>query len=378
MKKTVLFYVQHLLGMGHLARASLIAGALAERGAQVHVVTGGRPVEGFPGPGVEVTQLPPLSAGPGGFADLVDLNGMSAGDDYKAERSFLLNRVFDETAPDIVITESFPFGRGAMRFELHPLLDLANAASPRPVIVSSIRDILQIRSEKKVMRTVADLDKYYDLVLVHGDPAFAELGETFSDVDVFRDKVIHTGIVSAAPGKLTDAGFDVVVSAGGGAKGDTLIRTAIAAKPHTRLADARWCFIVGANAGPGACEKLRTLVVPPNNLYVSRADFRALLANCTLSISQAGYNTSADVLRAGCRSIMVPYAEGQESEQEERVERLERRGITIVIKEQDLSVETMVRAVDKAASRPPPGTDWDIKLDGASVTADILLGETAR
>ncbi|MGI9464855.1 MAG: glycosyl transferase, partial [Aestuariivirgaceae bacterium] len=51
MSASVLFYVQHLLGVGHLARASLVCEALAARGARVTMVTGGRPVAGFPGGG---------------------------------------------------------------------------------------------------------------------------------------------------------------------------------------------------------------------------------------------------------------------------------------------------------------------------------------
>jgi predicted glycosyltransferase len=47
----VFFYVQHLLGIGHIARASRIANALQEDGFDVTVVTGGLPVAGFPAPG---------------------------------------------------------------------------------------------------------------------------------------------------------------------------------------------------------------------------------------------------------------------------------------------------------------------------------------
>jgi glycosyltransferase involved in cell wall biosynthesis len=54
----VFFYVQHLLGIGHLARASRIARALAEDGFDVTMVTGGTPVSGFPGPEVRHLALP--------------------------------------------------------------------------------------------------------------------------------------------------------------------------------------------------------------------------------------------------------------------------------------------------------------------------------
>ncbi|TIW00729.1 MAG: glycosyl transferase, partial [Mesorhizobium sp.] len=52
-------YVQHLLGIGHLARSSRIAAALVDDGFDVTVVTGGAAIAGFPGPGVKTVTLPP-------------------------------------------------------------------------------------------------------------------------------------------------------------------------------------------------------------------------------------------------------------------------------------------------------------------------------
>ena len=43
MKPRVLIAVTHLLGVGHLARAALIARALDEAGASVRLVSGGKP-----------------------------------------------------------------------------------------------------------------------------------------------------------------------------------------------------------------------------------------------------------------------------------------------------------------------------------------------
>ena len=79
----VLFYVQHLLGIGHLARASRVAGALAEDGFAVTVVTGGAPVPGFPGTGRRDVTLPPIAAADQGFSGLTDLSGRPIDDAYK-------------------------------------------------------------------------------------------------------------------------------------------------------------------------------------------------------------------------------------------------------------------------------------------------------
>ena len=91
MSASVLVYVQHLLGIGHLARASLIADAAHKAGLRVKLVLGGPPVAGFPPPGIETVALPPVRAGQGGFSELVDLAGAPAGEarvrehfDYRA------------------------------------------------------------------------------------------------------------------------------------------------------------------------------------------------------------------------------------------------------------------------------------------------------
>ena len=69
------FYVQHLLGIGHLARASRIGTALQAAGFDVAMVTGGPPVAGFPDPALRQIALPPLTAADQGFSGLVDLDG---------------------------------------------------------------------------------------------------------------------------------------------------------------------------------------------------------------------------------------------------------------------------------------------------------------
>ena len=56
----VMIYVQHLLGIGHLMRARLIAEALADTGFDVHLVTGGMPIGGRMPRGVRIVQLPPI------------------------------------------------------------------------------------------------------------------------------------------------------------------------------------------------------------------------------------------------------------------------------------------------------------------------------
>ena len=50
----------------------------------------------------------------------------------------------------------------------------------------------------------------------------------------------------------------------------------------------------------------------------ARADFRALLRNAALSISQAGYNTVVETLCCADRAVLVPFGTERETEQTDR------------------------------------------------------------
>jgi predicted glycosyltransferase len=373
MNPSVLLYVQHLLGIGHLVRASLIADALRRAGPRVTLVLGGPPVAGLPAPGVETVALPPVKAGQGGFGELADLAGQPVSQGYLARRREQLLGVFDERHPEIVLIEAFPFGRRQMRFELEPLLERAKCAPWRPLIACSLRDILQEgRKAGRDRETVEVLKDCFDIVLVHGDPKLITLDATFPLAGEIAPLVRYTGIVTGPVGALDGPGFDVVVSAGGGAAGSRLMRAACGALQASQLKDARWGFITGPNLPPQTAVDLADRLPASAVMVAHRADFRAILANSRLSISQAGYNTAADVLKAGCRSVMVPFAEGGETEQSRRAAALSALGLVHVVDETVLSPETLANAVDRAMSSGPPPTTG-LKLDGAEATVKLLL-----
>ena len=373
MNVSVLVYVQHLLGIGHLARASLIADGLKRAGLGVTLVMGGPPVAGFPAAGLDTLTLPPVKAGQGGFSQIVDLAGQPVSEACLARRRDLLLAAFDSLRPDILLIEAFPFGRRQMRFELEPLLERARSAGWAPLVACSLRDILQEGRKQGRDRETADiLQRCFDLVLVHGDPALVTLDATFPLAHEIAPLVRYTGLVAGPVGKLEGMRYDVVVSAGGGAAGAGLMRTACAALPRSTLKGARSIFITGPNLPSDVADAL-ALTLPADAVLVSnRSDFRTLLAHSELSISQAGYNTAADVLGAGCRSIMVPFAEGGETEQARRAEALGARGLVQVVKESELSAESLALAIDRAMEAAAPAPSG-LKLDGAETTPALLL-----
>lgn len=367
----VFFYVQHLLGIGHLARASRIASALAEDGFEVTVVTGGLPVSGFPGPDIKSVALPAVVASNAGFSGLADEHGKPVEEGFLHQRRDLLLQAFHAARPDIVIVEAFPFGRRQMRFELLPLLDAIATASPRPKLLTSVRDILQERTKPgRDEETVGLIKAHFDHVLVHGDPDFVTLPETFPLAAEIADKIIYTGLVAAPVPVLPTDVFDIVVSAGGGAVGLDLVRSALEAARASSYR-GRWCLITGPNLPEEDFAGLSNQTADNVTLVRFRKDFPSLLRGAELSISQAGYNTVCDVLQAQCRSILVPFTAGGETEQTVRATRLEELGLAVSLPESGLNAAVLGDAMELSLSRPKPGSH-KLDLNGAKRTAEIL------
>ncbi|MCP5281491.1 MAG: glycosyl transferase family 28 [Rhodoferax sp.] len=381
----VLVYVQHLLGSGHLRRAALLSEAMVRAGLDVTLVSGGLPVPGLRASGVRLVQLPPVAAADMHFKSLVDAQGQAVDVQLQDARRDQLLALFNDLRPQALVIELFPFGRRQMRFELLPLLDAARTAQPAPVIVSSVRDVLGgSRDPERQGRMLAYFERYFDHLLVHGDPALLPFERTFAPANRIGTRLHYTGyVVAPVPTAQAGAGVgapgqgEVLVSAGGGAVGRGLLEAAIRARPLTALAALRWRVLVGAAMGPSACDALRKLaqqcagdgiIVEPN-----RTDFSALLGRCRLSVSQAGYNTVMETLQAGARAVMVPFAGGAETEQGLRAQVLAEQHWIDIVEESALTPQTLAEAINRAAARPPLQAGA-IRLDGAETSARLIAG----
>lgn len=374
----VLVHVQHLLGIGHLQRAALLAAGMSESGLDVALVSGGRPTADPPHGGARLIQLPPISSRDETFKTLVDGDGREIDDAYRNARRDKLLAVFDAERPDAVVIELFPFGRRQMRFELLPLLDACHRLVPRPLVVSSIRDVLQAgRAPARIAETTALARDRFDRVLVHGDPGLIDLAESFPNTRAIADKIHYTGYVAPpmpAAGGPGDVGWrEVLVSVGGGAVGRRLMECAIAARPHTALADRTWRLLAGHNLPAPAFAALARDAPAGTIVERARKDFRFAVMNSTVSVSQAGYNTVADLLSARARAVLVPFAAGGETEQTMRAHRLAARGLAQTVEEAELAPGALAAAVDRAAAAPRPDAGG-VDLSGTETSARLLAG----
>ncbi len=372
MSGSVLFWVQHLLGIGHLKRTSTLARALAADGFDVTVVSGGFPVPGLRLGGAKLVQLPPVRAVDVYFKDLRTEGEQPITDRWRAERAAALMQVGEAVRPDIVLTELFPFGRRQLAFELEPFLSAMRKNGA--YIACSVRDILvEPPKPERLLEMLERTERYFDRVLVHGDPNLVPFEETFPHTDRLAGRLAYTGYVVEEPIEAagTDGAGEIIVSAGGGAVSEPLLRAALAAKPLSQAKNLRWRVLCGAGIGEAVIADLRSLADASTIVEPARADFPGLLARGRLSVSQAGYNTIMDVLAAGIPGVVVPYAGGLESEQTLRARRLAERGVLQVVDEKSLSPQALATAID-AALGAPPRQIGGLATNGAAETARLL------
>ena len=367
----VVFWVQHLLGSGHLKRAALIASALAGRDVETVIASGGMPLGTLDTGGARLVQLPPVRAGDGSFTELVDDAGRPADETYMERRRRNLEDLVACLRPGLVVTETWPFGRRKLGAEVLALLEAARRVNPGTLVVSSVRDILQRSAKPERYASMRDLAlAHCDHVMVHGSTGFVPLSETFPWTDALGSRLVHTGYVAAPPLADIDPGGpgadEILVSSGGGAVGQKLLETAAMARSRSRRASGRtWRLLTGE----GALNAVRArpgLVVETN-----RRDFPLLLTRCAVSVSQGGYNTVIDLIRARARAVICPWSGDGETEQAERARHMQARGMAEVLAEDDLSAQSLAEAVDRAFDLDPPDAGI-IGLDGAVTSARLL------
>src|SRR5262245_15291112 len=109
MKPRAFLYVQHLLGIGHLRPAAAIRRGLSDGGFEVAFLSGGEAVPSLDIGAARLVQLPAIRAGDSGFSSLVDDAGRPVGAALWRERRTMMEAELDRFAPDVLLTEMFPF-----------------------------------------------------------------------------------------------------------------------------------------------------------------------------------------------------------------------------------------------------------------------------
>ena len=369
-RPTLLFYCQHSLGIGHLTRSFALTRALT-RHFRVVFLNGGRLPDGVAVPdGVTCVDLPPLGMDDG--HTVVSRDAAIDVDAARERRRRLIELAVAHTRPDVLLVELFPFGRKKFAGEILPMIRAARRLGAR--VACSLRDILvDARPDQQHHDDRARwlADRYFDAVIVHSDPAFARLEDTFRPRRALRTPVWHSGFV--VPERRLDASAPraghVLVSAGGGIVGGPLFDAALAAHRASGvplrivagpfLPEPQWQALQRDAAG-----------LPDVSLVRHVPDLAAEMRAARASISQCGYNTALDLVVSGVPALVVPYGTGTENEQRQRALRLAALGAVQCLVAEPPTAAALVPALQALLGfEPKPAA---LALDGARRSAELL------
>jgi predicted glycosyltransferase len=375
----VMFYCQHVLGMGHLVRSMEIVRELV-KDFQVCFINGGEIIAEFQIPeGVEVINLPAIKTD-AEFQQLQPVDSNLTLEEVKAIRTQQLLEIVTFFCPDILLIELFPFGRGKFKFELFPLLEKLKQVNPQAKVVSSLRDIVETKKkepEKYEEKVCQLLNRHFDLLLVHGDPQFQILEETFSRVKDIRCPIVYTGYVvqpeSEKELEIDEKNPVILVSVGGGRFGYELLDTIVGAAYYLQEKTSHQLQIfTGPFMPEEKFEKLQLKASHLSNVRVERFTTNLLgyMKKADLSISMSGYNTTMNVLTTGVRSMLMAFTGNDDREQTIRSQKLADLGIVELIQPEDLKVTRLADKIINCLQKEQNRVRFDFA--GAKNTAKYL------
>lgn len=376
--KRLVFYCQHILGMGHLVRSMEIVRGLVND-FQVCFINGGEVIEGFAvPPEVEVVNLPAIKTD-SEFQTLQPVDASLTLAEVQEIRKMQLLQVCKRIQPDVLMIELFPFGRGKFSFELIPLIEQVRSLKACAKIVCSLRDIVvtkrdQAKYEQKVCKL---MNQYFDLLLVHGDPQFQPLEETFSRVRDLHCPVYYTGyVVQPQPETDTPPICDrplILVSVGGGRFGHELLECVVQTAP---ILANQLPHLVQVFTGPFMPEakfaELQAMAQGNSNLRIDRftPNLLAYMQQADLSISMSGYNTTMNVLTTGVRAMILPFTGNDDQEQTIRAAKLEQLGVVDRISPEDLNPDRFAQKIITCLQKQPASIRFD--FNGVANTARLI------
>jgi len=376
------YYCQHVLGVGHLRRSLEICKSLA-KDHETTLILGGPPTS-INTTDLNVLQLPGLQMD-NEFNNLAPCNATMSLETTKEMRQHALYNHFVSSSPHCFITELYPFGRKAFRFEIDPVLkSIKNNTLPDCKCIASVRDILvekQQGKDKFEQRVVATLNSYYSAVLVHADPQLITLNETFTPFKKINIPVHYTGFVSERPSstgnrkirerlKLSRQHKLIVASIGGGSVGEQLLYAVLEA--FKKLVTYEPLAHLQIFTGPYCATKDYEAICnhKQDNITIDRftESFPDWLTVADLSISMAGYNTCMNILQTGVPALVHPFM--QNREQTLRAKKLGEKVPMSLLTADDLNVDKLsVRIAQQLKKRC---TNTTIALDGAGESSKII------
>jgi predicted glycosyltransferase len=377
-KPKIILHCQYVYGIGHFVRAIELARGLSIY-FEVYIINGGESVPNFDLPEtVKYIQLPAIYKDEN--SDLL----LSVDSSFTIEECFILRKnIIKETVlnvvPDILITEHFPFGL-LFENEVIELITEVKKSNPLIKVVSSVRDIVESSGGGEKDEYISNLiNKWYDLILVHGDERMADLTFSFSKVAKVAVPIIHTGyIVRQIPNReISDDYPLVLVSVAAGRLGNELLDAII--ESHLLIkGKIKHKLVLFSGAFQKDFSSLKERVYSLDSLDINIHCFDGnkylkYLSNASLVISLGGYNSIIESISAQKKMLVYQRGfSGVNKEQDLRITLFEKYGSLSILKPEDLNQKSLSNIIVSIIEEIKT-TKVELNFDGIKNSTNALL-----
>lgn len=390
----IAIYSQDGFGLGHMQRTTSIAWELYRLRPEASILTFSDSQLGqfFPiSPHHDYIKLPSIAKeGPGNwkathlrmsFPEILDL------------RKELISNALLHYAPDIFLVDHMP--HGAMG-ELLPTLDAMKHFELHTQNVLGLRDILdspEVTINRWQVEGAYDvIERFYTRILVFGMQDVYDVAEKYQLPASAAKKVFYCGYVANLDheknaynirarylaGTTAETRL-IVVMAGGGADGYSMMSTLIEALP--KVLEDQPC-ILAIITGPFMPVELiadleRRAGGLPVQMLEAVTDSTSYISAADLVIAMAGYNTSVEILRNKTPAILVPRA-GPSAEQRTRARLFSEKHWVDMIDPDELTPENLAECISSHLRHPNAKKPSTLpNLSGAAVAARHTLAVLA-
>lgn len=366
--KRILIYSHDTYGLGNIRRMLEVTRHLVDNdpALSVLIVTGSPMIQAFRIPErVDYIKLPCVSRSERGVAGVKTLPL-----DYQATIRMRANMILMaalDFAPDVVLVDKKPLG---VDEELEPMFQTLRRGRKAPRTALLLRDILdhpqRTRRQWEQGGYHDAIARYYDRILVVGEPSVFDVEREYQFPPASAAKLRYCGYIARpgahapAPRLREELGVGpgeplVLVTAGGGADGYTLMNTHLQALQGAATPPPfRTLMISGPEMAQSLRAELRAQAQHTRGVVFREftADMLGCINAADVVVAMGGYNTVCELLTLHKPAVVVPRVEPS-LEQWVRAERMHALGLLHAIHPEQLTPERLLAAVLRQ-TRPAP------------------------
>lgn len=378
-KSKIVIHCQYVYGIGHFVRTIELAKGLS-RYFSVYILNGGESVPNLDVPKeINIIQLPAIYKEENAkYLSPVDPSFTI--EECLNKRRIIINDTISDLKPEILITEHFPFGL-LFKDEVDYLISRVKLLNPKMKIVCSVRDIIESANGGKYDDiTIELINKWYDLILIHGDDNYSHLKNTFPKFNEILVQTYHTGYIVKTVDEITNKKNPIPIilaSIAGGRLGKELLEALI--ENHILLKNKikhKLVLFTGAFETNFEELKQRTLKLNSDDIKLhvfDREIYLSYFAKADLVITLGGYNSIIESI-SNYKRILVYQREFTQGNQEQdlRINLFKDLGLLKVIYRTDLKTKVLTELITQSLKNDII-EPINIKTNGVECSAELIF-----